>query len=583
MADKILLKRSLTSGSIPTTASLSVGELAVNVPDGKLFLRQSGSVTDSIRALLTLNTEASGSILLTGSIQSTSVTSSLFGTSSWADNAVTSSVATTASYAFNAELLDGINSTTFTTTGSNTFAGIQTISSTTNSTNYTDGALIVVGGVGIGKNVNISGSLNVSGVLTALSMSTQYVTSSQYVVGTSRVIVNGDDLVRFAGLSVIDSGSTYGTGSLLWDSLNNRWIYEADDQAYNSAILIAGPKNTGTLGNETGLTSGRIPVATGDDHIDTSLASSSIYIDFTNRKTYIEAGLYVTGSITASNNISGTLLGTASWATNTISSSYAQTSSLAYQVSVYTGSVASGSITYTGSFTGSFVGDGTLLTVIQAASASYVEFTNVANKPTLVSSSAQITYTNLSGIPSGIVSSSTQISNYNVFATTASNTFVGTETISGSLVLTGSLSIQSGSVTMPNRPAFRVTGVGGATFATTVLSGSKLNTPDFNQGSHFNTTTGLFTAPIAGLYQVNLVMRTNSNTNSTINQAIVYKSSSAGDTPQIMIEFGTNTSMNHAGGSTISSLAVGDTLRTVIAVGTCSFDVNDNFSVAYIG
>jgi len=362
MPDKILLKRSLTSGSTPTTASLSVGELAVNVPDGKLFLRQSGSVTDTIRSLLTLDAQASGNILLTGSIQSTSITSSLLGTSSWASSAVTSSFATTASYASNAELLDGINSTAFATTGSNSFTGVQTISNSTNSTNYTDGALIIAGGVGIGKNVNISGSLNVSGVLTALSMSTQYVTSSQYVVGTSRVIVNGDDLVRFAGLSVIDSGSTYGTGSLLWDSLNNRWIYEADDQAYNSAILIAGPKNTGTLGNETGLISGRMPVATGDDHIDTSLASSSVYIDFTNRKTYIEAGLYVTGSITASNNISGTLVGTSSWANNTISSSYAQTSSLAYQVSVYTGSIASGSTAYTGSFTGSFIGDGALLT-----------------------------------------------------------------------------------------------------------------------------------------------------------------------------------------------------------------------------
>lgn len=44
MADKILHKRSLTPGSVPTTASILPGELAINVPDGKLFLRQSGSV-----------------------------------------------------------------------------------------------------------------------------------------------------------------------------------------------------------------------------------------------------------------------------------------------------------------------------------------------------------------------------------------------------------------------------------------------------------------------------------------------------------------------------------------------------------
>lgn len=190
---------------------------------------------------------------------------------------------------------------TIATTGSNTFSGVQTITNTTNSTNYTDGALIVYGGVGIAKDVNISGSLNVSGVLTVASMSTQYVTSSQYTVGTSRIILNDDDLVRFAGISVIDSGSTAGSGSLLWDSLNNHWIYQNETgAAYNSAIIIAGPKNYGSLGDETGLVAGRIPVATGDDHIDTALASSSMYIDFADGKVYVEKGLYVTGSISSS-------------------------------------------------------------------------------------------------------------------------------------------------------------------------------------------------------------------------------------------------------------------------------------------
>jgi len=190
---------------------------------------------------------------------------------------------------------------TIATTGSNTFTGVQTISNTTNSTNYTDGALIVYGGVGIAKDVNISGSLTVEGLLTAVSMSTQYVTSSQYTVGTSRIILNDDDLVRFAGISVIDSGSTAGSGSLLWDSLRNHWLYQNETgAAYNSAILIAGPKNYGSLGDEVGLVAGRIPVATGEDHIDTSAASSSMYIDFANGKVYVEKGLYVTGSVSSS-------------------------------------------------------------------------------------------------------------------------------------------------------------------------------------------------------------------------------------------------------------------------------------------
>jgi hypothetical protein len=184
-----------------------------------------------------------------------------------------------------------------------------------------------------------------------------------------------------------------------------------------------------------------------------------------------------------------------------------------------------------------------------------------------------------------VVSSSTQIQNYSLFAVTSSaNTFYGTQTITGSLLMTGSITLTSGSVNMPHRPAFRVTGAGGGKTATTALSGSYLNV-DYQQGSGWNNATGVFTAPIAGLYQVNVVVRTNSNTLGTISQLIVYKNSDGGanGTQQIMVEFGNNTTMNHTGGSTISKLAVGDTLRMVVTAGEISFDVNDNFSVAYIG
>jgi hypothetical protein len=191
------------------------------------------------------------------------------------------------------------NYSTLATTGSNTFTGIQTINNTTNSTNYTNGALIVNGGVGIEKDVNISGSLNVGGLLTVTSMSVQYVTSSQYVVGTSKIILNDDDLVRFAGISVVDSGSTQATGSLYWDSFRNHWIYENESgSAYNSSILIAGPKNTGSLGDEVELVTGRIPVASGGDHIDTNPLLTPLRIE--GGVFHVESSQYVTGSVTAS-------------------------------------------------------------------------------------------------------------------------------------------------------------------------------------------------------------------------------------------------------------------------------------------
>ena len=357
---------------------------------------------------------------------------------------------------------------TIATTGSNTFTGIQTITNTTNATDWNSGALIVDGGVGIEKDVWISGSLNVLGLLTAVSMSTQYVTSSEYTVGTSRIILNDDDLVRFAGLSVRDSGSTAGTGSLLWDSLNNHWIYENETGAtYNSAILIAGPKNLGTLGDEEELIAGRIPVATGGDHIDTNPASSSLYIDFATRRTFVEAGLYVTGSVTSSLGFSGsgagltnvtatsvdytnitnrpTLVSASSQISYTgitnvpsgIVSSSTQVTSL-----LPTGTVSSsGQVSYTGlsNIPTGILSSSTQINALSDVSASFattaslaqaVQFANILNRPTLVSASSQVSYTGLSSIPTGILSSSTQINALSgvsaSFAATASNLNGGT-------------------------------------------------------------------------------------------------------------------------------------------------------------
>lgn len=48
MAQTIKLRRSATQGSIPTTAQLSLGELAINTYDGKLFLKKNVSGTETV-------------------------------------------------------------------------------------------------------------------------------------------------------------------------------------------------------------------------------------------------------------------------------------------------------------------------------------------------------------------------------------------------------------------------------------------------------------------------------------------------------------------------------------------------------
>jgi hypothetical protein len=81
-----------------------------------------------------------------------------------------------------------------------------------------------------------------------------------------------------------------------------------------------------------------------------------------------------------------------------------------------TGGAITGSLIVTEGITGDLTGS--------ASTASYVEYTDVVNKPTLVSSSVQI-------------------KGYNVFATTGSNQFNGSQTVTGSLTVTGQVIAQT--------------------------------------------------------------------------------------------------------------------------------------------
>jgi len=65
MAQNILHRRSLISGKVPDTGSLLVGELGINVADGKVYLHKSGS-QQSIETIVTTNSTTTGSIAITG-------------------------------------------------------------------------------------------------------------------------------------------------------------------------------------------------------------------------------------------------------------------------------------------------------------------------------------------------------------------------------------------------------------------------------------------------------------------------------------------------------------------------------------
>ncbi len=223
---------------------------------GDLFVR-SGSVWINSRQL-------TGSYGLTGSLTATSFTGSLLGTASYAVNALTASFA------------------------SNIASGLNISAS----------------------NINISNNLVVNG--TASFNYVQTVTGSAIIIGEEYIILNTQlPAARFAGLQIYDSGSN-STASLVWDSQTDHFVYsKTSGSTYSGGMFIAGPKNTGSLGQEQTLTQWRVPVAQGDDHIMDSQIYSSGSITI------------VTGSLTATAGITGSLQGTASWADNATTASYA--------------------------------------------------------------------------------------------------------------------------------------------------------------------------------------------------------------------------------------------------------------------
>jgi len=162
---------------------------------------------------------------------------------------------------------------TYATTGSNIFQGNQ----------------VITGSMYITQDLVVYGSSSLFNV-----------TASALDIGQNTIVLNtATPAVRFGGISVADSGSNEGaSGSLYWDSLNNHWLYQhpsASGEGYNSAILISGPKNSGSLGDEATLTPGKIMVATGEDHIGDSIITQAT----DNSKISVAGGIIVTGSVNA--------------------------------------------------------------------------------------------------------------------------------------------------------------------------------------------------------------------------------------------------------------------------------------------
>jgi hypothetical protein len=160
----------------------------------------------------------------------------------------------------------------YATTGSNTFVDGQYLSSSFNPTGFsTTASLYTDGGLRVTRDAYISGTLYLNNVTVFGTQSVAYISSSQLNIGTNLITVNTDTpSIRFGGLAVYDSGSTGLTGSILWDSQNNHWVYSnPSGSSYSGGMFISGPR-TSTLGSETGTTSCALMMGQGGDHITSS-------------------------------------------------------------------------------------------------------------------------------------------------------------------------------------------------------------------------------------------------------------------------------------------------------------------------
>jgi len=223
-------------------------------------------------------------------------------------NSFTSSINTTIKNRLNAEnVISGSAQVTLSsTTGYSTFSSSLATTdagqdSRLNSLEGKTGSYATTGSNVFQGSQTITGSLYISqDLIVGGSSSINFVSQSTLNIGTNLITVNAQNpSTRFGGLAVIDSGSSpQVSGSMLFDSVNDQWIFVHQNQsAITSSILLMGPQTTNNLGGESYLTLNRVPKGTGIEHLNDS------NITDTGTKVSINSNTEVTGTLIVTQNI----------------------------------------------------------------------------------------------------------------------------------------------------------------------------------------------------------------------------------------------------------------------------------------
>ena len=180
-----------------------------------------------------------------------------------------------------------------------------------------DGDVRTSGSFTIGNGITVNGDLNVTEDLTVtgktimygdlyVSGNVEFLASASYIHISSSIIELDDNIIRlnayspferYAGFEVIDSGSSNTSASLVWDSLNDYWMFVSSSG--QSSKLIG--TTTNSYGSEISLTQTYIPIATGPNTIgDSLLRYSGTTLSFNTNKFTIDSG---TGDTTISGGL----------------------------------------------------------------------------------------------------------------------------------------------------------------------------------------------------------------------------------------------------------------------------------------
>ena len=436
-----------TITSLSSSVSSSIGSLSSSVATTTSGI--SSTVSSLSSSVATTTSGLSSSI---GSLSS-SVATTTSGLSS-SIGSLSSSVATTTSNIQSRATSIESKTGSYATTGSNVFQGDQTIT----------------GSLYISQNLIIAGSSSI-----------QNISSSVLNIADNIITVNAiNPSVRFGGLAVIDSGSSpQVSGSMLFDSVNNQWLFVHQNQGtITSSVLLMGPETYNDLGNESYITANRLVKSTGIEH----LAASNISDDGTT--VTILSNTVINGTITSTGT---TIVSGSSQISHDSTTGYVANRHIDHtSVSISAGNGLSGG------------GDisATRTVTLDTGSVHFLDgVKKELNTEGVISGSAQV----VASLPSGTVSGSSQVlSGTGIWSGSAQ---LPSGVVSGSSQVLSGTGIWSGSAQLPSGV---VSGSSQVLAGTTIHSGAFFNGISVVSGSSQISFNGITDKPtlVSGSSQI---------------------------------------------------------------------------------